>query len=118
MAKYKETDNSQSLLIAINLRNQLIPGTFEWTIDYLINNIDISLFEQNYRNDFHGAAAYSPKLLLKVILFCYSRGIISSRKIELTCKENIIARALAEDFHPDHSTIAEFIEENGEAIKS
>ena len=117
MAKFKETDDSQSLLLAINLRKQLNPGTFEWTIDYLINKIDISLFEQNYNNDYHGAAAYSPKVLLKTILFCYSRGILSSRKIELACKENIIAKALAEDFEPDHSTIAEFIEKNSKAIK-
>ena len=90
MAKFKETDSKQNLFVAVNLRQQLIPGTFEWTIDYLIDKIDISLFECNYKNDYSGAAAYSPKVLLKIILFCYSKGIISSRKIEKTCRENII----------------------------
>jgi len=36
----------------------------------------------------------------------YSRGIISSRKIEKACKENIIAKTLADDSEPDHNTIA------------
>ena len=44
--------------------------------------------------------------MLKVILFWYSRGIISSRKIEKACKENIIAKALADDSELDHDTIA------------
>ena len=116
MAKFKETEGKQSLFVAVNLQQQLIPGTFEWTIDYLIDKIDISLFECNYKNDFFGAAAYSPKILLKSILFCYSKGIISSRKIEKTCRENIIAKALAEDFEPDHATIAGFIAKNSEAV--
>jgi hypothetical protein len=64
-----------------------------------------------------GQAAYQPALLLKAILFCYSRGIITSRKIERACKENIIAKALAEDLEPDHNTIASFISTNNEEVK-
>jgi len=51
MAKFKEKDKSQGLFLAVNLQEQIVPGTFEWTIDYLINKTDISLFEQNYHND-------------------------------------------------------------------
>ena len=109
MARFKHTDKSQGLSLTVNLEKQLIPGTFEWTIDYLISKIDISIYEQNYNNDEKGANAYSPRILLKVILFCYSRGIISSRKIEKACKENIVAKALADDSEPDHDTIASFI---------
>jgi transposase len=102
--------------MTVNLNEQLVPGTFEWTLDYLIDTMDLSLFEQNYHNDDKGAAAYSPKVLLKTILFCYSRGIISSRKIERACKENITTKALAEDSEPDHDTIAHFISSNSEAV--
>ena len=76
----------------------------------------MSIFEQNYHNDELGAAAYPPKILLKVVLFCYSQGIISSRKMERACKENIITKALAEDCEPDHATIAAFISTNSEAV--
>jgi len=80
--------------------------------------MDMSLFERNYINDEYGAAAYPPRALLKLIFFCYSRGIISSRKIEKTAKENLAAKALTEDFEPDHDTIATFLAKNSEAIKN
>jgi len=117
MANLKENDLSQGLFLTVNLQEQLLPDTFEWTIDYLINKIDMSAFEQNYNNDERGAAAYPPRALLKLILFCYSKGIITSRKIEKAGKENITAKALAEDFEPDHDTIAAFISTNSAAVK-
>ena len=81
MAKFKHTDNSQGQMMVVNLKNQLILGSFEWTIDYLIGKMDLSSFEHNYRNDEKGAAAYSPRVLLKLILYCYSLGILSSRRM-------------------------------------
>jgi len=117
MARFKYTDNSQGQFIQINLKEQLLLGSFEWTIDYLINEMDLSLFEQNYHNDEKGAAAYSPRILLKVILYCYSKGIISSRRIEKACIDNIIVKALAGDNEPDHDTIATFVSTNSEAVK-
>jgi len=72
MVRYKHTDNSQGLFLTVNLQEQLLPDTFEWTIDYLIEKTDITSFEQKYNNDNLGAAAYSPKILLKIILYCYS----------------------------------------------
>jgi transposase len=104
------------LLLAVNLKEQLLPGTFEWTINYLVGKMDIITFEKNYKNDELGAAAYSPRILLKAILYCYSKGIITSRKIEKACKENIIVKALAEESEPDHDTIATFISTNSDAI--
>jgi transposase len=76
----------------------------------------MSLFEKNYHNDEKGAAAYSPRVLLKIIFYCYSKGIISSRKMEKACGENIVLKALAEDCEPDHDTIATFISTNSEAV--
>jgi len=117
MARFKETDNTQGQFIAVNLVEQLFPGTFEWTIDYLISKTDMSLFEKKYNNDEKGAAAYPPRVLLKAILYCYSKGIITSRRIEYACRENIIVKALAEDCEPDHGTIAAFISTNSEAVQ-
>ena len=117
MARFKYTDNSQSQFIQINLNVQLLLGSFEWTIDYLINEMDLSSFELRYRNDERGAAAYPPRVLLKAILYCYSRGILSSRRIEKAIKDNIIIKALAEDTEPDHDTIVTFDSTNSEAVK-
>jgi len=68
MAHLKDTEKHQGLFLTVNLYEQLLPRTFEWTIDYLINEADMSLFEQKYNNDSKGAAAYPPRILLKAIL--------------------------------------------------
>ncbi|MDR0475682.1 MAG: hypothetical protein LBH43_18680 [Treponema sp.] len=95
MARFKHTENSQGQFIAVNLKEQTAFGTFEWALSHIIDKTDMPLFEKKYRNDAKEAAAYPPVLLSKVILFCYSRGIITPRKIERACKDNIIAKALA-----------------------
>jgi transposase len=105
------------MFLSINLKEQILPGTFEWTLGYLFDRMDLSSFEENYHNEKLGAAAYSPNILLKIIMFSYSRGIISSRKIERACKENITLKALAEDCEPDHSTIAAFVSRNSNAVQ-
>jgi transposase len=103
--------------MAASLEEQLLPDTFEWAIDYLINKMNLSLFEQYYHNDEKSAAAYSPRVLLKITLYCYSRGIITSRRIEKACHDSIIAKALAEGSEPDHDTIAAFASKNSEAVE-
>jgi transposase len=110
MAKYKRYDYSQRVLIPVSLEEQLIPGTLEFAIHSLIENrMDMSVFEDRYNNDETGRSAYDPKILLKVVLLGYSRGLISSRKIERACMENVVFMALCCGAQPDHSTIAGFV---------
>jgi transposase len=117
MARFKYTDSTQGLFLAVNLKEQIHQGTFEWTVNHIIDNSDMSLFEEQYKNDAKGAAAYPPGVLLKIILFCYSRGIITSRKIETACRENIVVKALAQNCEPDHSTISAFISSNSQEVR-
>ncbi len=110
MAKYKHYDYSQSVLLPVNLEEQLIPGTLEFAIHTLVETrMDMSIFDDRYNNDETGRLAYDPKILLKAVLLGYSRGIISSRKIERVCKENVTFMALCCGDQPDHSTIAAFV---------
>ena len=110
MAKYKHYDYSQSVLIPVRLEEQLMPGTLEFAIHTLVETrMDMSIFDDRYNNDETGRLAYDPKILLKVILLGYSRGLISSRKIEHACKENVTFMALCCGVQPDHSTIAAFV---------
>jgi transposase len=117
MARYKDYSYEQTKLIPIAFSNQILPSTFEYTLNYLIDNeFDLSPFEQRYHNDETGAPAYDPAILLKIILYAYSRGITSSRQIEQCCQENIIFMALSADTHPHFTTIADFISLSGEQI--
>jgi len=82
----------------------------EFAIHTLVHTrIDTSIFDQRYNNDETGREAYDPKILLKVVLLGYSRGMISSRQIERACKENVTFMVLCCGQQPDHSTIAAFV---------
>src|SRR5437870_9732443 len=117
MARYKEYCYEQTKLIPLSFSRQILPGTFEYTLNYLIDNeFDLSVFEQRYHNDETGAPAYDPAILLKIILYGYVRGITSSRDIEQCCQENIIFMALSADTHPHITTIADFISSSREQI--
>jgi transposase len=71
--------------------------------------LDLSIFDERYRNDETGRKAIAPKILIKIVLFGYSRGMLSSRSLERACNENITFMALACGQKPDHSTIAAFV---------
>jgi len=110
MAKFKRYDYSQKVLIPVSLEEQLVPGSLEFAIHTLIETrMDMSVFEDKYRNDETGRSAYDPKILLKVVLLGYARALISSRQIERACCENVTFMALSGNQRPDHSTIAVFV---------
>jgi len=109
MARYKHIDTSPRFL-AVDLERQLLPGTFEHALNYLIDHeIDLKGFDARYCNDLTGAAAYPPAMLLKVVLFAYSRGMVSSRAIERACREHVTFIALSGDSAPHFTTLAAFV---------
>jgi transposase len=117
MARYKHYDDRQSKMLPISFDRQVLPGTFEHTLSYLIDErIDLSMFDERYQNDEGGAPAYDPALLLKITLFAYSKGITSSRKIEQLCRENVVCMALSADSAPHWTTIASFVSSSAEEI--
>jgi transposase len=110
MARYKNTEKGQGLFLTVDLSEQIMDGTFEYTLSHLIDyKLDLSIFDEKYKNDETGATAIQPKILLKIILFCYSMGVISSRKIAKMCETNMIVKALADDTEPHYTTISNFI---------
>jgi transposase len=110
MANYKPDLSCQSKFIPIDFSQQIIPGTFEYTLAHIVDNhLDLSGFDSWYHNDKTGAAAYSPSVMLKTILFAYSRGIISSRKIANACETNITFMSLSGDVQPHYTSIAGFV---------
>ena len=110
MPRYKDTNPRQGKFVSIYFEDQIQPGTFEHTLCRLIDSeLDLAVFNNRYHNDETGAPAYDPRILLKIILFAYSRGITSSRRIARCCTENVIFMALSEDSRPHFTTIADFV---------
>src|SRR5690606_37981259 len=119
MPNFKSYDYNQSSMVVINYQDQLQAGTFEHAIHYLVSErMDLSAFHPKYKNDRGGRAAYNPAILLKIILFAYSKGITSSREIEWCCNTNIIFKALSCDTVPHFTTIASFVSSYPKAMEA
>jgi len=119
MPKYIPYNYDQHSMVVINYKEQLQPGTFEHAIHFLIENkLDLTIFYPNYKNDDGGRPAYDPAILLKIILFAYSKGITSSREIEWCCDTNIIFKALSCDTVPHFTTIASFVSSHANEIEN
>ena len=116
MARYKPIDTSPRFL-PVDLARQLLPGTFEHALHHLIEHeLDLSHFDGRFQNDETGAPAYPPAMLLKVVLFAYAQGIVSSRAIERACQDHVTFIALSGDTRPHFTTIAAFVSTLGADI--
>jgi transposase len=119
MPRYKHYDYNQTSMVVINFEEPCLPlalkgepGTFEYALHHLITDrLDLTPFDELYSNDGKagGRPAYDPAILLKIILFSYSKGITSSREIQWCCEHNIIFKALSCDSVPHFTTIAAFV---------
>ena len=110
MANYKPDLSCQSKFIPIDFSQQILPGTFEYALAHIVDNhLDLSGFDGWFNNDKGGAAAYPPSVMLKIILFGYSRGYITSRRIANACETNITFMSLSGDVQPHYTSIASFV---------
>jgi len=112
MARYKPYNLKQDKMIPLSYADQIVPGSFEYALNEIVEeHLDLTLFEQRYRNDETGRLAYDPKVLLKIVLYGYSKGMVSSRKLEDACRRNVVFMALSADTRPHFTTIAGFVAE-------
>lgn len=110
MANYKPDLSCQNKFIPVDFSLQIIPGTFEYALAHIVDNkLDLQGFDKWYSNDKKGAAAYPPSVMLKIILFAYSRGLITSRRIANACETNITFMSLSGDAQPHWTSIASFV---------
>jgi transposase len=117
MPRYKPVDRNPKF-IPVVLSEQVQPGTFEFTLDRLVDHeLDLSGLDAKFKNDLTGASAYDPRVMLKIVVLAYSRGLISSRNIERACQQNVLFMALSGDLAPSYTHIAKFVRELGDEVQ-
>lgn len=72
----------------------------------VVSQLDLSAFERAYRGC--GSKAYPPLTMLALLVYGYTTGVFSSRKVEAATHDSIAFRFLAGNTHPDHTSLAEF----------
>jgi transposase len=119
MARYKSYDIHQDKLIPVSFCDQILPGSFEHALNEIVDkHIDLTLFEARYKNDETGRLAFDPAVLLKIVLYGYYKGLVSSRRLATACERNIVFMALSADTRPHFTTLADFISQMHKEIAS
>ena len=107
--RFRTCDLNQVFLLPPSLQDWLPETHLARFIADVTNELDLSKIVAVYaRKDGRGMAAYHPAMMVRMLLYGYCRGVVSSRKIERATYEDIAFRYLAADQHPDHDSIASF----------
>jgi transposase len=88
-----------------------------WEIVTVVERLEFSAFLGCYRTDGQGRPAYHPKTMVALVLYCYCKGIRSSRAIQMACFDDVGARVITGNRQPDHATIARFVKRHAAAVK-
>ena len=84
--------------------------------DVFVDQIDLEKMGVMYNETQEGPPAYDPRAMLKLLLYGYSYGWRSSRKLERAVHHNISFIWLMSGLKPDHKTIANFRKNNKAAL--
>jgi transposase len=83
----------------------------------LVDELDLSqVLIPAQAKDPRGEKGFDPRMMTMLLLYAYCVGIVSSRKIERACYEDLAFRVLTGNQQPDHSRISEFRRRNLDAL--
>lgn len=111
MAKnFVTVDRDQRFLLPPDMREWLPENHVVWFLVAFVERLDLSGFTAHYRLGRQGRPPYDPAMLLTLLLYAYSQGVRSSRKIERACRADIAYRVICgtDGDTPDHATICRF----------
>jgi transposase len=91
------------------MRSWLPPGHLAWQVLGVVGELDLSGFTAAYRADGQGQAPYDPAMMLALVLYCYYKGIRSTRKIAAACIDDVGCRVICGGAAPSHQAVAQFI---------
>ena len=116
--RFRSCDLNQAILLPPSLQDWLPEDHLARFLVDVVEELDLSSFYAHYEEgDGRGKAAYDPRMMVRLILFAYCWGVVSSRRIERATYDSVAFRYLAANDHPDHDTIAEFRRQFLEGLK-
>jgi transposase len=106
---FRPYDPDQVLLMAPVLREWVPDGDLAHFVSDLVDSgaVDLSAIYAAYEEE-RGFPPYDPRLMVKLLVYGYANGVVSSRKLERASYRDVAMRMLCADQHPDHRSIARF----------
>jgi len=100
-----------------DLRSWLPEGDLALFVSDVVDELDLSAIYTVYENgDGRGQPPYHPAMMVKLLVYGYCIGTVSSRKLERATYRDVAFRVLTGDQQPDHDSIAEFRRRHLEAL--
>lgn len=109
-------DVDQLLLMPPSVREWLPEDHLAFFVLDTVAELDLEEFYSAYRADGRGGWVYDPAMMLAVLLYAYSTGERSSRRVERRLVEDVAFRVVAANQQPDHATLARFRARHQDAI--
>lgn len=103
---FKQYSQNQIQLLPPNLEDILSPDHLARLISKVVDEMNLDFIESTYSPD--GCQAYHPRMLTKVLIYGYTIGIRSSRKLADRLAEDIVFMWLSGRQTPDFRTISDF----------
>ncbi len=105
---YRDWDPHLNCQESISPRDALPHGDLVFFLLDLIPQIDLSSFHQYYAQEMRGQPPFDVTMMVTLLVYAYSVGVRSSRKIAAACERNLAFRAIVGDDRPDFRTISDF----------
>jgi len=105
---FRKFDPHQLLLLPPDLDDWLPQQHLDRFLADVVASLDLKPLLRRHRNNGQGGAAFSPLMMLRILLYAYCVGVPSSRKIAQALIDDVAFRCLAAGNHPDFRTIASF----------
>jgi transposase len=106
MSRFVPIDRDTAYLLPPSVDEWLPEGHLARFVVEVIDKLDLSELVGQYAG--RGSDAHHPAVLLGLLIYGYSSGVFSSRKIERATYDSVAFRFVAANTHPDHDTIATF----------
>lgn len=113
---FRTIDRDTDYLLPPSVQDWLPEAHLARYVVDVVESLDLSALEQAYAG--RGSDAYHPAMLLSLLIYGYTTGTFSSRKIERATYDSLAFRYIAGNRHPDHDTLAVFRKRFGKAFQS
>lgn len=113
---YRCGDRYQLTMIPQSIEEYVTADNPVRAYDAFVEALDFSSLGIEINPDKVGNSEHEPHSMLKLLVYGYSYGVKSSRKLERECHHNLAFIWLMGGLKPDHKTIAEFRRNNKKAL--
>src|SRR6185437_4971565 len=114
---YRAWDPQQNGHDAISPHQALPEGDLVFFLIDLMPQLDLAPFHAHYARDLRGQPPFDVTMMVTLLVYAYSVGACSSRKIAAACERNLAFRAIVGDDPPDFRTISDFRKIHAAAMK-